>query len=523
MADESSSPAGKRFSEDLRRIREERDISIDDVHADTRIAKTLIESFEEGRLYDHPTYNRVYLRSFVKEYAKVVDISEDAALSGLEAALEGTYQNALADQYLPSFQTEVEDEEEEGHETEESGRESPSPDVPEDRTSSGDMPEPPTAGGPEGRGGIVGPPRAVGEESDAHDELGYQPDDGQDDDGDSVPSSEPVKRDEEDDSFSFDAESDEDSEETGWPPNRREEAEDTTDTDEPEVTADETDEESDGDLPSWMKKDDDDSDEESIPEPETRSPESSSPSEGAAYRDTGSSGIVGEPTELGSGKQEEVLEGAGQASMSSPDERSPRSRDRSSGWFSVGQGANQSIYVTGAGIAVVLIVLVGLGFAYFSSDNRSQDVSSASPTPDTTAAVPAEETSTTASGSGSSREPSPASITLGETIHLGVVATDNVSSIRIQRDDDLRRPYWIQEGQAEVYPFQEQATIERELSDIRLFIDGYRYPFSPEDTRGGLQITRSDLEAFVDTLSGAPTPLPATPDTLPIGTPSQEP
>jgi hypothetical protein len=124
-------------------------VSIDEIHTETRIARTLIESFEEGELYDHPTYNRVYLRSFIKAYADAVEISRERALQALDGALNGTYQHELAQEYLSGEASAAEPTSEESDEDASS-------------SSSEAPPEGPTAGGPEGRGGIVGPPRAVG-------------------------------------------------------------------------------------------------------------------------------------------------------------------------------------------------------------------------------------------------------------------------------------------------------------------------------------------------------------------------
>jgi hypothetical protein len=102
-----------------------------------------------------------------------------------------------------------------------------------------------------------------------------------------------------------------------------------------------------------------------------------------------------------------------------------------------------------------------------------------------------------------------------------VLATDNVSGIRIRRDDDLRRPYWIGEGTAQVFPFQQEVTVEDELDDVDLFLAGFPYPVPPQDTADGLTITRAQARAFVDTLRGAPATLSVPVDTIPVGAPEQ--
>lgn len=100
MSENAAQNKGKRFADDLRRIRERRGVSIDEVHEETKIPRGLIESFEKSGLLDHPMFNRVYLRSFVRTYARVVDISPAFTLRALEEVLDGAYQGRLAEEYL---------------------------------------------------------------------------------------------------------------------------------------------------------------------------------------------------------------------------------------------------------------------------------------------------------------------------------------------------------------------------------------------------------------------------------------
>lgn len=92
----AESAAGERFARDMRRIREDRNVSQDDIHRETRIAITLITAFEQDGLFKHPAFNRVYLRSFVRAYAGCIDIDPELALNHLERALVGEYENELA-------------------------------------------------------------------------------------------------------------------------------------------------------------------------------------------------------------------------------------------------------------------------------------------------------------------------------------------------------------------------------------------------------------------------------------------
>jgi hypothetical protein len=527
MADESSSAAGHRLSEDLRRIREAQGRTVDDVHTETQIARTLIESFEEGALYDHPTYNEVYLRSFVKAYAEVVDLPRAEALEALEAALEGTYDHELATKYLADP---------------EGGEAAAAPPADAEDGPDDAPPEAPTAGGPEGRGGLVGPPRAVGEDPPPEaspDEVADappaepEPDSTETDPDRTDPDRTDSDREEEgspsvpDDPAAAppDAETPGDGDAPGAASAPPEEAE----ADEPPADAeasppDMTGPEALRSTPDDAASDDaasDDApaaDEDEAP-PEWMDDDPDAPAEerasGApAEADVGApegTGIVGEPTEMGERPEGAPADGPSGA----PPEPSRSTASDTGGVWARG---NRRIYATAAGLALVLIVLVGLAVAYFSSGPAAEPSTDASAPPDT-ATVAAADTTTSPAPTEPERPP-PADVTLGDRIHLTILATGNVSNIRIQRDDDLRRPYWIQEAEASVFPFEDRVLLQNEFADIRVFVEGYPYPFPPADTTGGVEITREAVQSFVDTLRGAPPTLSVSPDTIPVGQPN---
>jgi len=483
MADESTSPAGTRFSEDLRRIREDRGISIQEIQQDTQIAETLIESFEEARLYDHPTYNRVYLRSFVEAYAGAIGISQEQALEGLDAALDGSYDHGLADAYLTD-------------------RADPPPvDPPADsnggdsKVTPSDQIDAPTAGGPEGRGGIVGPPRAVGEEpeEDAASASEPTPPSSSSEDASGSASASPPGPDASSDESREDDEAEPDDSDS-----RPRDAGEPPDSSVPPPPPDPSGREGDGDDPSAR-------DREPPAVPDGRTEDESIPS-------GGETGIVGEPTALGADQSGSAPDSSSLGDPSiegGPVPSTPVPSEPSS------SETNSRMYVIGLGIAVVVLILIGLGVAYFSVDGASESSAQEASMVSTSDTV-----STSAPADTMTNRPPPADVQLGSAIHLTLQARTDVSGIRVQRDDDLRRPYWIQEGDADVFPFQNQVTIDRRLSDVRLFIEGYPYPVQPRDTTGEFEITRSDVKAFVDTLRGAPASLAVSPDTIAVGEPN---
>jgi hypothetical protein len=520
MADEIDVAAGRRFASDMKQIREDRGVSVEDLHKETRIARSLIESFEEGGLYDHSTFNEVYLRSFVRAYAEAVEISPETALDGLDDALEGAYENALAETYLQGSPAEGEDGGGSGDET---GVEHP--------------PDAPVAGGPEGRGGLVGPPRALGAdesveehvEQDAPTAEGEETTEGEEESSASSSDTEAergnVKKEPEPDSKGAKTT---DHRAVSQPTETEGETSESAPGDEDGQQEDPSEDDSSADeaadgldvRPSWMD-DSEEVDDDSAPPPEgpassqAPTPSHSSESKDASTAspptpDTGETGIVGEPTALGEEAQHSPDAPRPGSAGASAEPQARGEEAGSSFWTGTGSG----ILGPGIGIAVVLLVMIGLGVAFFSSgETTTEPEPTSAAAPDTTAEVPADTTS--------SPEPPPADVTLGESVPLTILATANVSGIRIQRDEDLRRPYWIGEGTAQVFPFEQQVTIENELSDIRLFIAGYPYPVSPQDTVGGLEIRRSQVESFVDTLRGAPTPLSVSPDTIPVGAPEE--
>ena len=558
MADETSVAAGKRFSRDLRRIREDRDVSIDEIHKETRIARSLIESFEEGGLYDHETFNEVYLRSFVRAYAEAVGISPETVRTELKSALEGTYENALAEAYLSEPPPTEEGEDEAATEDTEPERPSAPPSTADDSDVS--TPDPPSAGGPEGRGGIVGPARALGAEpegeADAPEDSSAAAEDRDPDaETDAAPD---VTRSEEpegeesgpasaspplDDASGAnvsDPESDfpavEGSSAEDEPPAEKESspdeeapvAEEPPGEDEASVTEGPSIEDADDEFrglsddrrPSWMDEG------EEADAPDSSQPGESdaraTPGEGGAAPPPagggGGTGIVGEPTALGS--ESEAPETPSTPSTPRPSQK--RDRGTRSAWRRLLGGEKRELVWAGVGFVVVLLVLVGLGVAFFSADSTSapEEATTASTAPptDTAATAPADtaETSSTAED-----RPPPADVTLGPSISLTLLATQDVRGIRIERDEDLERPYWIEEGDAAVFPFEERVTLQNELGHVEPFVAGYPYPESQWDTTGQIVITRTDVEAFVDTLRGAPATLTTTPDTIPKGPPDQ--
>ena len=91
---------GTRFARDLRRIRRARGVSLADIHDATKMAYDLIKRFEHDALINHPQFNRVYLRLFVRGYAEHLDLDVEMTLEALDLAIKGRYTGSLAKEYL---------------------------------------------------------------------------------------------------------------------------------------------------------------------------------------------------------------------------------------------------------------------------------------------------------------------------------------------------------------------------------------------------------------------------------------
>lgn len=76
----------KKFSEQLKSKREEKKITLDQIHSKTRIDKKFLEAIEDGNFSIMP---EVYMKAFLKEYCKSIDLNTDEIVSKFEIAKQG--------------------------------------------------------------------------------------------------------------------------------------------------------------------------------------------------------------------------------------------------------------------------------------------------------------------------------------------------------------------------------------------------------------------------------------------------
>lgn len=167
-----------------------------------------------------------------------------------------------------------------------------------------------------------------------------------------------------------------------------------------------------------------------------------------------------------------------------------------------------------AGVLVVAALAVGLYFLLpmLGGGGGGETTQTAAATADTAAGGQ--------QGAQQQDQPPAANLQIGETMNFTVIAEAGpVRDLKVTRDQDVRRPYWIEEGQATVFPTQNRIIIENPptgdptLQNVRLLAEGYPYPTDQRDAQGRIVITRQDLQAFADTVRGKPAQIPAQRDT----------
>lgn len=185
---------------------------------------------------------------------------------------------------------------------------------------------------------------------------------------------------------------------------------------------------------------------------------------------------------------------------------------------------HRSAFLAALTSLMVLGAVGVLASTYLGSDTSSSESSSGpargavassnGPSPDSQATM----------GSAEAEEPPPprADVALGDTLHVTVIATSDVREMRVQQDDDLRRPYWIEEGKATVFPFARRITLQNQLDSLQLFLERYPYPVSQTDDEGRIVITRDKARQFFDTLRAPPSTVSVLPDTVWGGAPPSE-
>ena len=80
---------------DLALIRKEKSLSLDDIHAATKIPKHVINSIEDDSIFYDMSENTTYIRSYVRGYAKALSIDDQQIIYALDKQESGNYSGSL--------------------------------------------------------------------------------------------------------------------------------------------------------------------------------------------------------------------------------------------------------------------------------------------------------------------------------------------------------------------------------------------------------------------------------------------
>ena len=90
---------GEHFGTSLRRAREDRALSLGDVASTTKVPRSSLELIEAGDLEGLPA--DVFVRGFIRSYAKVVGVNEVRPLAQFDSALRARSEAARAESAMP--------------------------------------------------------------------------------------------------------------------------------------------------------------------------------------------------------------------------------------------------------------------------------------------------------------------------------------------------------------------------------------------------------------------------------------
>lgn len=93
---------------DLAAIRKKLDLTIEEIHSATKIPTHILESIEDDTIFNDLDKNATYIRSYVRTYAKKLEIDEERTIRALDQVERGSYTGILRDDSetgtIPKFQ-----------------------------------------------------------------------------------------------------------------------------------------------------------------------------------------------------------------------------------------------------------------------------------------------------------------------------------------------------------------------------------------------------------------------------------
>ena len=83
------------LGKDISKIRQDKNLTIEQIHEQTRIPVRILNTIEEGSLFEDIDENKTYIRSYVRSYAKALGIQNERIISCLNKAEAGDYNGEL--------------------------------------------------------------------------------------------------------------------------------------------------------------------------------------------------------------------------------------------------------------------------------------------------------------------------------------------------------------------------------------------------------------------------------------------
>lgn len=89
------------IGKDLERIRMAEGLTIEDMHHATKISVAILESIENGSIFEDKTVANTYVRSYVRSYGRALKIDDSLLIKALDQQETGNYNQLLLEEYLP--------------------------------------------------------------------------------------------------------------------------------------------------------------------------------------------------------------------------------------------------------------------------------------------------------------------------------------------------------------------------------------------------------------------------------------
>ena len=85
------------LGQDLAAIRKKLDLTVEDIHQATKIPLHILESIENDSIFEDLDQNATYIRSYIRSYAKKLEIDEERTIRALDQVERGSYTGILRD------------------------------------------------------------------------------------------------------------------------------------------------------------------------------------------------------------------------------------------------------------------------------------------------------------------------------------------------------------------------------------------------------------------------------------------